>query len=574
VNFGYAAGVRALHRKVLDILEKKPVQTVVFFGLLALTARFLAAPWWEGPVLTVRPTLPDPSGAFVKAPEEDEEVRQELATVELDDAAEATAEPSMPRTPMSHPPGAADANVKPSAERDRSRRLPSLGDLQLLETIQKLDEKLDAPPTELHRPCLEWSPSYVASGYAPLCRRRAMDGFFDQLRDVALDQSDRPVRISQLGDSLVAGDAFTGELRRLLHEQFGDGGFGFVHIGEASPHVGTRNLTSDTSSAWTVHDVVWEPHSDFKFGIAGVSFLAKGRPSLGIYPHDSGHGRSFDRVGLLYYRRESESSVRVTIDGDDRDLDLSGPAERNAVRWLDIEPGPHELRLSGFDRSNFVYGVLLEKTGPGVVIDNLGISSGRAPRLRFVGEDQWQAQIRKRNPDVMSFAFGVNSAGKHKAPDNWLEEYRDHYARILATARAAREELGCMVISVLTRGARENGRVDIYDSVKPLVRYQRDAARRANCAFWNAFGAMGGAEGARRWFDNHPQLLGSDLAHPTRAGYKKLANLFYTSLIRQFRRYLDERIRRSTVPTPEDDDASGDNRQSTRTPLETGGGDD
>lgn len=572
-------------RRFLDIFTKKPVQTVIFFGLLALTARFLAAPWWEGPVLQVRPELPDPSGQFVKAPEEDETVKQELATVDLDNAAQATAEPSVPRTPMSLAPGAANPD-RPSkwcgragtsgasaSDEARSRRLPSYRDLELQETIRSLDEQLDEPPTELQRPCLEWFSSYVTSGYGPLCKRRALDGFFDQLRDVALDQSHRPVRISQLGDSLVAGDAFTGELRRLMHEQFGDGGFGFVHIGKASPHVGTRNLTTDPSPAWTVHDVVWEPNSDFKFGIAGVSFLAKGRPSLGIYPHDSGTGRSFDRVGVLYYRRRAESSIRASVDGTERTVDLSGEPNRNAVRWLEVGPGPHKLRLSGFDRSNYMYGALLENSGPGVVVDNLGISSGRAPRLRFIGDQQWRAQIRARNPDVMSFAFGVNSAGKHKAADSWLEEYRDHYAQALETARSAEEDLGCMVISVLTRGSRESGQIEIYDSVRPLVRYQHDAARRANCGFWNAFEAMGGAEGARRWFNNHPQLLGSDLAHPTRAGYKKLANLFYRSLIRQFRRYLDERIRRSTVPTREDDDASGDDKQSAPNPLETAGGD-
>lgn len=569
-------------RNVSAILDVKPVQTALLFGALALVSQLIPAPWWEGPLLSVRPELPDPSGAFVAAPDQRETVKQELAQVDLDAVAETTATVSAPKLAMSLPPGAADpvrsrvacsptsAAAEPdAADREARDVLPSFRDLELRETIRELDRKLDPPPTELERPCLEWYPSFLTSGFGPVCERRALDGFFEQLREVALEEAHRPVRLSQLGDSLVAGDAFTGELRRLLQDQFGDGGFGFLHVGEASPHVGTTNLTAETSSQWAVRDVVWEPNSEHKFGLAGVSFLAEGAPSLGVYPHDSGHGRTFDRVGFLFYRRRSEVSLRLDVDGEERSVDLSGPAGRNDIRWVEIGPGPHDLRVSGFDRSAYTYGVVLENAGPGVVVDNLGLSSGRAPRYRFIDDEQWRAQIRLRNPDVMSFAFGVNSAGQHRAADSWLEEYRDEYVEILETARSASDDGECMVISLLTRGEREDGRMEIYDSVRPLVRYQREAALRADCGFWNAFEAMGGLEGARRWFDNRPQLLGSDLAHPTRAGYRKLANLFYASLIRQFRRYLDERIRRSTTPQYEDADAPGDDETPPRTPLET-----
>ena len=554
-----------LQNRVANIIGQKPIQTVILFGLLAAGARFVPSPWWDGDMLSIHPELPEPSGAFVRAPDKNQTVKKELAKVEFE-----AAEPSKPAGVASRQTKTAEsadetdvAETTTEADEPEARHrfdfavTPDENDLKLLAKIRELDDKLDDPAAPLHRPCLAYVPGYLTDSLRPVCRRRALDGFFAQLRNVALKIAERPARISQFGDSLIAGDAFTGELRRLMHEQFGDGGYGFIHTGKASPHIGTRHLTTDTSSGWKVHDVIYEPHSDAKFGLAGVAFEATGYPTLGIYPHDEGHGRTFDRVGILYYRRNQSVDLQMTVDDSDgRRLDLSGPAGTNALRWLQVDRGVHKLRFRGFDRSAYYYGVILENSGPGVVVDNLGLSNGRAPRLDYAGEKQWQGQLRKRGSDLLSFAYGVNSAGKHKAADHWLSDYAGQYASVLKAARTSSDRAGCLVISLLTRAGREEGDIEIYDSVEPLVRYQRKAARRADCAFWNAYEAMGGPEGAENWYNNRPRLLCSDLAHPTGIGYKKLANMFYASLIHQFRRYLDERIRRTTIPELREDDVS------------------
>lgn len=558
-----------MRRGFSDILRSKPVQTIFAFAVFSAAGAYLESPWWEGSLLAIHPELPEPSGAVVRAPEENETVKQSVARVDLDVTSRdsepqqtvvATAQ-SVHRTPASGSSGSPRRRRVPQCRKwnepaETTAGFPSLADLRLQKKITELDKKLDEPPTDLRRPCLEWYPTGMLRGFRPLCKRRAMDPFFEQLRDVAVGEASRPVRLTQLGDSLVAGDAFTGELRRLLQDQFGSGGYGWIHPGEASPHVGTRHLTVDTSSAWKTEDVIWQPHSDFKMGLAGVAFSPRGNPSIGIYPHDEGKGRIYDRIGLLYYRKGRSSQIHLKYRGEQSTVDLSGQPNRNDLHWISVEKGAHDVRLAGFDPTTYVYGILLEQSGPGVVVDNLGLSSARAPRLRFIDPSQWQKQIRLRNSDLVSFAYGVNSAGKRRAAEHWLEEYRRDYASSLETARNASDEVGCLVVSLLTRGTIDDGEIEIYDSVRPLVRYQSRAADGAHCGFWNAFEAMGGEAGARRWYENRPQLLGSDLAHPTGAGYKKLANLFYASLIEEFRRYIDERVRRTTIPDLREDDGS------------------
>src|SRR5699024_7404207 len=63
-------------------------------------------------------------------------------------------------------------------------------------------------------------------------------------------------RWMQYGDSLVIGDTMTGELRRLLQQQFGDGGHGWLYIGRPLRPVGAENIRAYPTDAWYVRTIV------------------------------------------------------------------------------------------------------------------------------------------------------------------------------------------------------------------------------------------------------------------------------------------------------------------------------
>src|SRR5438874_937926 len=60
---------------------------------------------------------------------------------------------------------------------------------------------------------------------------RALQPFFDQLHQLEADPASQLVRVIQFGDSHTAGDSFTGALRTLFQQKFGDGGAGFQFAG-------------------------------------------------------------------------------------------------------------------------------------------------------------------------------------------------------------------------------------------------------------------------------------------------------------------------------------------------------
>jgi len=536
-------------------LRVRAIQATLSFICLAFLATQVQSPWWEGPILEVKPEWPEPSSGFV-AKQPTEEV-EEVAKVDLapsdKGAGKRTEDESTDGTRPDKDPAsesAADSDTGAS-ERDGFERIARLGpaEIELIDNVEQLSRELPETRTDLDRPCLRWQAAFATDGPRPVCMRRAMDPFFEQLRRVALKRADRPVRFSQLGDSLIAGDGFTGELRRLLHEQFGDGGFGWIYPGKASQYIGTRHLSVRYGGDWNAFNVVMDGPNAARYGFPGVAFEPKRGPTVGIYPHDEGTGRTFDRVGLVYWRPYSSLELRMALDGSSRRVDLSGAAQRHDATWVSLgESKPHRLRLSDFRSAATYYGIILENRGPGAVVDNMGLMNGRAPRLSLVDPATWRRHISLRGSDVVSFAYGVNSAGKKKASDEWLDDYQRQYGQVLRRTRRARSKTSCLVVGVLSRGTLQGGRVQVYPSVVPLLRHQRAAALENGCAFWNAFRAIGGEEGMNRWYHNSPRLLGSDFAHPTGAGYTKLANLFYSSVIDAFQTYLEERQTRLLNP--------------------------
>ena len=65
----------------------------------------------------------------------------------------------------------------------------------------------------------------------------------------------RGLVILQIGDSHTSADFFSGQVRRLLQQRYGDGGVGYLTAGK--PHIGVRSSTMKVaiSPGWTYHAI-------------------------------------------------------------------------------------------------------------------------------------------------------------------------------------------------------------------------------------------------------------------------------------------------------------------------------
>ncbi|MCS5515492.1 hypothetical protein NWF32_09780 [Pseudomonas qingdaonensis] len=117
--------------------------------------------------------------------------------------------------------------------------------------------------------------SPVAAVNAPTARPLAVqqkatgsrDGNLAVLAGKLRTSSRTPVNIVQFGDSHTAADLFSGEMRRLLQSQYGDGGIGFV---AATPVPGTRydNLILKTARRqWELVSARNQQSTQFPLGL-------------------------------------------------------------------------------------------------------------------------------------------------------------------------------------------------------------------------------------------------------------------------------------------------------------------
>src|SRR5712671_3054323 len=78
----------------------------------------------------------------------------------------------------------------------------------------------------------------------------ALQPFFDQLHQLETDPGSQLVRVIQFGDSHTAGDSFTGALRTLFQQKFGDGGAGFQFAGYPFAGYHIRGTKRAQSTGW------------------------------------------------------------------------------------------------------------------------------------------------------------------------------------------------------------------------------------------------------------------------------------------------------------------------------------
>jgi lysophospholipase L1-like esterase len=513
--------------------------TLVVFGLICAGASLVTNPADGEPLATFWPSPP----SSWQAPSSDAELPLEEVNVGRVDLAALSADAaSVPSTPVLAADGSgasADAPLRSpeeeAAERARDEAAAQFAqaqarDAQLLTLIRQVIADSGGDTHPLRIPCLE-------SRADGTCARGALDRFYEALRLTALGEATRPVRVSQFGDSLVVGDTLLAELRTQFGEQFGYGGHGFVFIGNPERPVGAADVRVSVSDEWAVRTVVLHSASDPLFGIGGAMFTPEGAPYIDLRVDDAARG--FTRAGLLYFATYGPLTVRVRRgDADAEIATLSAERGSSGLDWFTLEPGVNRIRLNAFSQGARYYGVILENE-TGVVLDNLGLVSSRAERLLRIDEEHWASQLALRDPDVVSLFYGVNAAWEGSATAHFADNYREDFGNVLARLRRVAPERDCMAIAPLVRGTSEGGRVTVFPSIAAMTEIQRELADAHGCASWSAYEAAGGDAGIQRWRDQG--WLGSDLAHPSPAGYRDLARKLYLAWLGGFVDYLERR---------------------------------
>ncbi|MDP2997800.1 MAG: SGNH/GDSL hydrolase family protein [Bryobacterales bacterium] len=350
----------------------------------------------------------------------------------------------------------------------------------------------------------------------------ALIPFFERLYRHERGEATEPVRILHFGDSHTAADEWTGALRALFQQQFGDGGAGFSFAGK--PFLGYRrlDLRSGATRAWTTDGLVGK-NGDGQSGLGGISITTR-LPRQEVFLV-----AGCSNVEVFFLQQPGGGNLMLYDNGSPVEKFATSGEPGPGYHRYTTAPGLHRLELETLDRAPVrLYGWVTENPR-GVTYEALGINGAQASIVFRWDEALLADQLARRAPALIVLAYGTNEAG---SPDWTGASYRLMFSALIQRLRQAAPAASILVIGPPDRLIRARGQWTPHPRIDMIAAAQREAALGAGCAFWDLREKMGGKGSMRKWV-----LAGMaqyDHVHFTAPGYRLLGETCYRDLIGQY----------------------------------------
>ncbi|MDQ3341674.1 MAG: GDSL-type esterase/lipase family protein [Myxococcota bacterium] len=402
-----------------------------------------------------------------------------------------------------------------------------------------------------------------ASGYLHV-PAGALEHLFRGLDAAEKQQTNGRVLMAFFGDSHTAGDSMTSRIRHTFQGRFGDAGRGLVAAGRPpARHYYQRDVRYGASGAWKA--AVGGHRDPEPFGIAGLRVYGekKGAQLWVETCSDCPVGKTTAQFEVLYLAAPEHGNLKYRVDDQPwqplptktAPIEAPHPARHVIV----VPDGPHKLTLEHAGGGVIdLFGVVLERNRPGVVVDSLGVVGRRLGSLRswdwsIIGE-----QLATRDPRLVVLQYGTNESDD---PDLDLEALAKYYDETILRIRAAAPTASIIILGPPDVATREQGKR--CDRMKPspdgsvipecawrtpnvlreIVAVEHAAAVRNKVVFFDTFAAMGGGDKMDGWFLAEPKLAYRDRVHFTDLGYQTWADALSGALLAEY-----DRWRRMQVP--------------------------
>ncbi len=340
------------------------------------------------------------------------------------------------------------------------------------------------------------------------------------------------IRLSFYGASHTSADWWTGRIRRVLQDRWGDLGHGFILPAALYRGYRGQDVNLCRSSGWRAD---WagkrRGRDDGLYGFAGMSVSSSTHADFGWMEttRENPHGRAIETVDLFTLGRAGGGTLRVDVDGATTraiSTDVPGPSlQRTRIRLND---GPHRIKVSpAGDAEVRIFGASLERSGGGALVDAMGIRGRRARDWLRWDPTMFAAGLNALDPDLVVLAYGTNEAAD---PKYTMEEYRDDLTGTLTQLREARPTTPCVLVGPSDRTKRIRGVWTTWPRTADVAAVQRDLAPQFGCAFWDWQQVSGGPGSMRVWQLLEEPYAARDGIHFTRAGYVYSADRFVAAI--------------------------------------------
>ncbi|WP_099109004.1 SGNH/GDSL hydrolase family protein [Xenorhabdus sp. KJ12.1] len=339
------------------------------------------------------------------------------------------------------------------------------------------------------------------------------------LADKLRHSHSQTLHIVQLGDSHTAADFFTGKLRDLFQQRYGDAGPGFVSPMTIPGQRNARVKFSGDKTGWWLSSSRKEDRADFPLGgFIAMPERAGSTITMNLSPSDNHKYRM-----RVLYQSHDETYLKPQSS-----LLWRLPATQSEWRFSPDNPVFFPLKLSAHDAQLKIGGWLISRQNSGVLLSALGIN-GATINMLNKWQPEWINTLAQVKPDLVILAYGTNEAF-NDALD--LDGYRQE---LIAKIQKIRSVIPDAVILLIgPNDSLKNKHAIGCEEQQPallrdVIRIQQEVASKQHTLFWNWQAFMGGTCSIRIW--EQQGLARPDYIHLSAAGYERSAEGLYKQFI-------------------------------------------
>lgn len=370
-----------------------------------------------------------------------------------------------------------------------------------------------------------------------------LHSFFRNLDEMASGHN-RPTRILHFGDSQIENDRMTALIRYRLQRLFGGTGTGLV---QAIPlYSGSLSYRQEEEGDWLRYTYFGKRDSTIShksYGIMGA-FASVGAPDEEEWPmlyyrfNTSRRGGQVRRIRIFMHSYVDGAALAFRLNEEFSDTLRGLPDGFNVADFTHYEELSEARIFFNFPEGGRIYGISFESVG-GIQVDNIAMRGESGLIFTSMNRVTQQAMLEELAPGLILLQYGGNVV-----PYMSSSYYLRAFKRQLKLFSELCPGIPVIVIGPSDMAIRENDDFITYPGLEGIRNALRAAALDSGYGFWDLYEAMGGQNSMASFVHADPPLASTDYVHFTNLGVNLVAELFYNSLMQEYKEYATQNVSR------------------------------
>lgn len=358
--------------------------------------------------------------------------------------------------------------------------------------------------------------------------------FYHQLNKI--NELSQPLRIIHFGDSQLEGDRISGVLRENLQSLFGGCGVGYIPISETN--AGRLNVIK-REQGWQRYQVFGKGKKGThnKYGFLGYYYNVQsdsgkvGEAQITIRKNSRyfKHAQHFELFSILYGNNSLPAPYKLSTDTgvvSKGQLTKTTTVNKKSWQFNGFETGKINFALTSNNTTN-IYGFSMD-CRKGIAVDNVALRGSSGTDFTKIDKTTLKNQLSHLNTGLIIFQFGLNVVPSE------LKNYKFYENMIYKQLKLFKELLPTTSILVISVTDACKDETTSFENINKVRDAQKNAAKRANCAFWDLYEVMGGHNSMPAWVNANPSLAEKDYKHFNKRGAKVIGNKLFNAIIADY----------------------------------------